>query len=268
MDLKNISGLPLSLENGKIVLSKEAVSLPASYREPEEAKPYFMDENADFGPARHALQGEAGGADWLYEMVRGVHFEKDKDIFEKKGLRFDITNIKSGVAGKELVKTIGHFHKDSSSEVYEVLSGEAIFLLQEISGNKVFLIKAGPGEKVVIPSGFGHITVNAGKENLILSDISSVDMDPDYEFFKAKKGAAYRAVASENGFKIEKNNNWAEEKELKIGRPKEAPELGIFFSKNLYGSFVENPEKFDFIRNPEKYASVLAPENLFEFSGQ
>ena len=255
-NLKTASGLPLSFENGKIALSEEAVSLPASYREPEEATPYFMDKDADFGTA------------WLYEMIRGVHFEKDKAVFEKNGLRYDITNIRPGIAGGEFIKTIGHFHKDSSSEVYEVLSGEALFLFQEIEGDKSYLIKAEPGEKVVIPPGFGHITINPGKENLIVGDISSIGMDPDYEFFKKSRGAKYYVIKAEGGFKVEKNGNYPMAGELKIGRPKEIPELGISFSEPLYASFVGNPEKFDFVRNTEKYASVLAPGNLFDFFGQ
>jgi glucose-6-phosphate isomerase len=255
MDLKTISGLPLSLENGKIALSEGAVSLPASYRWPEEAKPYFMRENADFGPG------------WLYEMARGVCFKKDKSVFEKIGLRYDVTNIRAGTAGKEFIKTIGHFHKDASAEVYEVLSGEALFLFQEIEGGeKVFLIKAESGEKVVILSKFGHVTINPGKGNLIVSDISSTDTRPDYEFFKKNRGAAYYAVKKNGGIKTEKNGNYPQAEELKTGKPKEIPELGISFSKPLYGSFIKNPGKFDFIRNPEKYGKIMLPENLFDFS--
>jgi glucose-6-phosphate isomerase len=252
MDLKNSSGLPLSLENGKIALSEGAVFLPASYREPEEARPYFMREDANFGPG------------WLYEMARGACLEKDKAVFEKKGLRYDITNIRPGTIGGEFVKTIGHFHKDSSSEIYEVLSGEALFLFQEIKGGgKTYLIKAKPGEKVIIPPGFGHVTINCGKKNLVVADISSVDMKPDYEFFKKNRGAAYYAVEKNGKIETEKNGNYFLPGELKIGKPKEIPELGAVFSKPLYRLFVQNPGSFEFVRNSEKYEEILSPENLF-----
>jgi glucose-6-phosphate isomerase len=254
MDLKKISGLPLYLENGKVVLSEGIISLPETYRKIEEAKPYLMEESADFG------------LDWLYAMRRGVHFERDKGLFDKKGLRYDITDMAPGLIGKEFVKTIGHYHKDSSSEVYEVLCGEAFFLFQKINLNgradEIYLIKAETGQKIVIPPGYGHITINPGSDYLIVSDMSSVDMRPDYDFFKNFRGAGYYIV--ESGAAV-KNKNYSSVGELKIGRPKEIPELKISFSKPLYESFAENPENFDFIRNSEKYEKILTPENLFEF---
>lgn len=254
MDLKILSGLPLLLEDDKIVLSGQAVSLPAAYRRLDEARPYFKDKDAGFS------------SDYLYAMHRGVHLKEDENLFKEYGLRYDITQILPGLIGEEFIKTIGHYHKDSSSEIYEVLHGEALFLFQEVSGGEIYLIKAEIGEKVVIPLGYGHITVNCGNNYLVVADVSSIDMEPDYDFFKKYGGAAYHIVKNNGDIKAIKNENYSSVKELKIGKPKEVPALNVSFSKPLYSSFVENPQNFEFIRHSENYKEILAPEKLFEFS--
>src|SRR3989344_1053086 len=65
----------------------------------------------------------------LYYMYRGVE--------KKKGLRRDITVIPARLLGKEFVKTKGHEHSDDYGEIYSVLSGEAIYLLQKYQKNKI-----------------------------------------------------------------------------------------------------------------------------------
>jgi len=253
--------LPLALESGKIVLSKETISLPVSYRRLEEARPYLKDEDAVFS------------SDYIYAMHRGVCFREDKDLFEKYGLRYDVTQILPGFLGNEFIKTIGHCHKDSSSEVYEVLSGEAIFLFQEVNfGKDVYLIEAEEGQKVVIPPGYGHITVNPGDSPLILANIVFSRMEADYDFFKNNRGAGYyivkpgtgsREIKVNNRVSAVKNENYPDIGELKVFRPKEIKELGVSFSKPLYQSFTSNPESFDFVENPGKYEGMLTPDNLY-----
>ena len=259
-NLKVQSGLPLSLENGKIVLTEQAVSLPVAYRQLEEAVPYLKDKSADFN------------SDYLYAMYKGVHLKNDTDLFKKYHLRYDITQISPGLIGKEFVKTIGHYHKDLSSEIYEVLSGEAIFLFQKISSggeaDEIYLIRVGVGQKVIVPSGYGHITINPGKDFLIVTDISFDKMEPDYDFFKNYKGAAYYVLENNNDIATVRNENYSSVGNLRIGKPKEIPELNVYFSKPLYPSFIESPEKFDFITHPENYKKILVPDNLFELENK
>ena len=61
----------------------------------------------------------------LYYMYRGLK--------KKNGLRYDITLISPQMLGKEFVKTKGHEHLNLG-EVYIVLEGEAIFLIQKREG--------------------------------------------------------------------------------------------------------------------------------------
>ena len=213
--------------------------------------------------------------------------KENESLFNEYGLRYDITQISPGLVGREFIKTIGHYHKDFGSEIYEVLSGEAIFIFQKIDfsgmvmpiggqAEEIYLIKANVGEKVVVPwpgrlPGYGHVTINPGNDFLVVADISSENMRPNYDFFKKYRGAAYYIVKGQ-GLKINdniaavKNTNYSEISNLEMGTPKEVMELGISFSKPLYASFIEAPEKFDFIIHPEKYKEILAPEKLFKLS--
>ncbi len=59
----------------------------------------------------------------LYYMYRGLK--------KKNGARYDITVIPPKMLGKEFVKTKGHYHIGSYGEIYIVLKGKAIYLMQK-----------------------------------------------------------------------------------------------------------------------------------------
>ena len=104
-----------------------------------------------------------------YYMFRDVYYsKKDHETIKEHGLRFDITVIPPKKIGKEFIKTFGHYHPPaednlSYTEIYEVLKGEAIYLLQKVEGDKVVdvvAVEAGEGDKVIIPPNYGHVTIN------------------------------------------------------------------------------------------------------------
>jgi len=121
----------------------------------------------------------------LYYMFRGLK--------ETDGLRYDITLIPPNVLGREFVKTKGHFHFGNFGELYQVLKGEGIFLLQK--GTKkvedVYFVKAKKGEFVKIPPGYGHVTINAKDETLKIANWILKDVKSDYLPLEKKKGACY-----------------------------------------------------------------------------
>jgi glucose-6-phosphate isomerase len=123
----------------------------------------------------------------LYYMYRGV---KKKD-----GLRYDITVIPPCMLGKEFVKTKGHGHAGAYGEVYIVLAGQALYLLQKYAGNKiedVYAVKAKKGEIVVIQPYYGHITINPSKkETLKEANWVCEACQNVYDSFIKKEGACY-----------------------------------------------------------------------------
>jgi len=151
----------------------------------------------------------------LYYMYRGVN--------EENGLRYDITVIPPFLMGEEYVKTKGHFHCANYGEVYTVLEGEAIFLMQK--GNEsiedVYAVKAKKGESAVISSGYAHVTINATDETLELANWVSVKCASDYDAIKEKNGACY--FYTTKGWT--KNDNYKNVPEIRFEEPlKEVPE--------------------------------------------
>jgi len=123
----------------------------------------------------------------LYYMYRGV---KKKDE-----LRYDITVIPPHMLGQEFVKTKGHGHSGTYGEVYIVLEGKALYLLQKYAGNKiedVYAVKAKKGDVVVVPPYYGHITINPSKkETLKEANWVCETCQNVYDSFAEKQGACY-----------------------------------------------------------------------------
>jgi glucose-6-phosphate isomerase len=121
----------------------------------------------------------------LYYIFRGVK--------EKNDLRYDITIILPNVLGREFVKTKGHFHCGNFGELYKVLAGEGIFLIQKGKERveDVYFVKAKRGEYVKIPPGYGHATINPSKKILKLANWVSKNCYSDYQSVEKKGGMCY-----------------------------------------------------------------------------
>ncbi len=161
----------------------------------------------------------------VYTMHRDVYLTaKDKKIISDNNLRCDITVIPPGMVGEEIIKTAGHYHpapkvKDESvkdepgidksfTEVYVVLSGEALYYLQKIdeNGNVVDAveIRAKAGDVVPIPSTYGHITINpsADKPLVMMNWVNSTFGSTYEEILNLRGGAYYFIKEGEKGIKV------------------------------------------------------------------
>jgi glucose-6-phosphate isomerase, archaeal len=159
----------------------------------------------------------------IYYMYRGL---KTSD-----SLRYDITVIPANMLGKEFVKTKGHYHPSKYGEIYTVLSGQAIYLLQKINDKgeleDLYAVETKEKESVIIPSGYGHITINPGKKELKMSNWVCKDFKSEYEEIENKKGGAY--YYTENGW-IE-NKNYEKLPKLKFKKPTKSIPSDLSFLK-------------------------------------
>lgn len=155
------------------------------------------------------LNKEIDDNEELYYMHRGVS--------QKGDLRYDITEIPSKLIGEEFIKTKGHYHNDFR-EIYIVLEGEAIFLMQKGKETieDVYFVHAKKGEIVLIPFDYGHITINPSVDkNLKLGNYVSCKSGHDYDSIQVKKGGAY--FYTTNGWI--KNSNYKGVPELREEKP-------------------------------------------------
>lgn len=127
----------------------------------------------------------------LYYMYRGIK--------EKDGLRYDITVIPPKMLGKEFVKTKGHCHSNGYQELYIVLEGEAICLMQKWKNKKiedVFAVRAKKGDALIVPRDYGHITINPSKRVLKMANWVNKKCRGIYDLFEKKQGACYYYIKS------------------------------------------------------------------------
>lgn len=122
----------------------------------------------------------------VYYMYRGVK--------TKGKLRYDITKIKAKMLGREFPKTKGHEHSKNFQEIYRVLRGKAIFLLQKYKNRKiedVYTVRADKGSVVIVPPGYGHVTINPSNKELKVANWISEKCKNYYNLFEKFGGACY-----------------------------------------------------------------------------
>jgi len=198
----------------------------------------------------------------LYYMFRDLWKEGDKKTIREEKLRYDITIIPPRKMGKEFVKTKGHYHPDvvsgvSYPEIYEVLSGEAHYILQKKSSDgieDVALMKAEEGDKALIPPNYGHITINPGDTDLKMANWVDRTFDSIYEDILELEGGAYYELTSGEWVK---NENYENVPEMREVESTVIPDLGIVKEKNMYDLIKENPENLDFLKRPQEFESLF-----------
>jgi glucose-6-phosphate isomerase, archaeal len=138
------------------------------------------------------------GSGPLYAMFRDLaRSPADRWWLKEMGLRYDITVIPPRKICGEFVKTKGHYHTENPAghgfpEIYEVLEGTAHYLLQREDMADVVLVEATAGDVVVVPPGYGHVTINpTTDQTLHMANIVSGKFASDYCKYVEGKGAAY-----------------------------------------------------------------------------
>ena len=202
----------------------------------------------------------------LYYMYRDLaENEEDREKAVKEKIRYDITVLPPIMLGMEYNKTAGHDHPIvprtnlTYPEIYEVLSGKVIFLLQDTQGdeiNNVYAIEAKENDKIVIPPNYEHLMINASAQELKTANWICREFTANiYEEFKEKHGFCYYAVKSEMGKEIEwvKNKNYTGVPPLKFLGPNLGLEkFGIKREEKLY-DLIKTPEKLNFLKTPQDY---------------
>ncbi len=158
----------------------------------------------------------------LYYMYRGLK--------KKNGLRYDITVVPPRTLGKELVKTKGHQHIGNFGEIYIVLEGEAIYLMQKYEKEEVkdvYAVRAKKGEVVVIPPYYDHVTINPSGKTLKMANWLSEKCKSRYDLFEKLAGACYYLVKS--GWL--KNRNYKNVPKLRFEKPRKTMPKNLDFLK-------------------------------------
>jgi glucose-6-phosphate isomerase, archaeal len=251
LDLKSTSGLSLWVEKPEKLESGDGIlPVTADIR----FKKDMLDVLYDPGGA---------GPEELYFMYRDVCRTEDRELLKRSGLRYDVTILVAGSVGSEYIKTAGHYHplKPGSDltypEVYEVLHGRAHYLLQnepDEEGVDAVLVEAVAGDKVLIPPGYGHITINPGPGILVMSNWVASDFSSVYGPIRELGGGAFFELVNNDGddlFVV--NPRYQPSPGFSSRNVEDLPEFGLVRGKPMYRAFLEAPAKFAFLTHPEEY---------------
>jgi len=176
-------------------------------------------------------------------------------------IRYDITRIVSAEICGERNKTFGHVHPPFQkgtawSEVYEVLEGSAHFLLQKVNGLGVqdaVLLTGKKGDRLMVPPGYGHVTINTGKTDLVLANLVSDLFESDYSMYAQRRGACFYELADG---KLVKNKNYGEDFELrKADAVKFSSAFGVYapFAKKTLLDAAKDYANIEFLEKPEMF---------------
>ena len=248
VDLQKRSGLPILFNEKKLALEfrGDFPEIEKSERSLDELKPYL--KNSETKQKR---------TDPVYYVWRFVHLKNDNQKIKSANLRYDLTLIPPGTIDGEFIKTAGHCHL-FYPEIYEVFYGRAYFLIQSFVNYKdfkniksVYLIEAEPGEKIIIPPGFGHNIINVFKEPLLTANLVSEKSGHDYTLYKNNHGACYYFLDNGNLIDIVKNPNYDSVPEIKKFNVKFGGWQKKFDLENkpLY-SLLNDVEKLKFLNHP------------------
>ncbi len=220
----------------------------------------------------------------VYYIYRGIAFPEHQDVINEAGLEYDITVIPPGKIGDEFVKTIGHYHPYKKGtevrypEVYEVVYGKVFLFLQSALSDlehleETYLVEAGRGEKILIPPGFGHVSINPTEDVLVLSNWQSSNNQGIYEPYEAHNGGAYYVIQAERlgaggkmhaEFEFVPNLTYNSLPPLKKVQPRELPNYDLRRALPMYFTGTKDLKTLDFLVNPENYLNELVPEKLFK----
>lgn len=170
------------------------------------------------------MNPEAKGPAIHYYMIRGGSKKRNITVWE------------AGTVDSEYIKTYGHYHVGDLDETYWIIQGDGIILQQKMivengvpQPDKIEEFKAIPvkaGDSVYMPSGYGHLAVNIGKEWFVTADDSPVEGaedsasmpgHADYEQVKKMRGFAYYVVERDGKPALVRNKLYKEVQKTDFG---------------------------------------------------
>ncbi len=205
----------------------------------------------------------------LYYMTYDLRFPAEEQALRSMNLRYDVTVLLPGKVGAEPIKTAGHYHPGEASsgiaypEIYTVLAGRAHYLLQRDGSApgevaEAVLVEAEAGDKLLIPPGWGHISINAGPGPLVMANLVASDFSPDYGPIRQLKGGCYLARQPEGSEQpqYQANPRYSSVPPLRRVRPASLPACGLEAGVQLYTAFARDPARFHYVARPAEGGPV------------
>ncbi|OGE94675.1 MAG: hypothetical protein A3B10_00795 [Candidatus Doudnabacteria bacterium RIFCSPLOWO2_01_FULL_44_21] len=261
INLEKISGLPIELTDDYHLKFNPPLTdrEPTIVRKFSELMPVLME------------QGLKPDYEDRYFVYRAISLPEDEAKVKKYHLTYDVTILPPGKLGAEFNKTVGHYHANipgkniAHPEIYEVLNGRALFVLQKMDAEfrkviSVLVIEADRGQKVVYPPNYGHVIYNIGPDPVVTANWCSTNYKALYEPVAQLHGLAYFVTASPHQpFDLAANRNYGEIPAARMFTNKFMSGFSIVATNRpMYIEGMLHPDELEFLSNPEKYAVELS----------
>ena len=135
-----------------------------------------------------------------------------------------------------------------------MLEGTGHYLLQTRNADDVVMIEASVGDKILIPPGYGHVTINPGHEDLAMANLVSSEFSSNYGPYGELRGAAYYEM---EGGALVKNPRYPDAPPVRYCSPTEVPEIGIEKGVGLY-DLIGRPRSVAFLNHPEQFMEIFS----------
>jgi len=124
------------------------------------------------------------------------------------------------------------------------------------------------GEKIIVPPGYDHLTINPGPGPMLFSDVVALQCGGNYERFKKAGGAAYLEIEQAGHAQFIPNPRYISLPILRKALPREFQNLDLMKAKPLYTAFLESiGMNWNFLWDPELFKETFPDLNkLFIFS--
>ena len=199
-----------------------------------------------------------------YWMYNGISLPEHMETFTRSGIQYELTLLYPQRLGRERSKTLGHTHKRVTAggqtthpEICEVLAGQALFFFQTLNADtrsapRCFVVAAGPGDQVIFPPNLHHLTINAGDDMLLFSDLISLRAQGDYSGLSSMRGAAY--LYDDAWFFNDQYQNAAS---LQVYTAHDYPLHRWTSEAPLYELIWRSPDTLRWLNEPDAYAEML-----------
>lgn len=204
------------------------------------------------------------GPEEVYAIAMDVARVQDREELKKRMLLFGVVTYAAGRLGDEPIRSQGHIHRISQHsgwsppELYEIWQGKAIIYMQEFVADdpgRCFAVIAGPGEKVLVPPGWGHATISADPQQpLTFGAWCDREYGFEYEAVRAHKGLAWYPLLQDDQVIWQHNNHYSPGR-LQAVTPRRYHEFGLT-DEPIYQQFIDDPSRFQFISRPDKAAAL------------
>ncbi len=198
----------------------------------------------------------------LYFMYRDLFLSKtDGEKLREQGIRYDITIIPPSFLGREYVKTAGHYHPNvpgssvTFPELYEVLEGEALYLLQNLDLSDIVVINATAGDKIVVPPGYGHITINRSNKTLKMANFVARNFSSLYDPIRERAGGAY-FFTKDGWIKNERCPEAAELRRIDAPDIRKLHPLGLTKGREMY-PLLKDTNDLIYLNRPEEHLALF-----------